>query len=83
MATYARWRTPRAIRRDRESSVPRSAAVVTAALVAGVLLTRARIRRETGRPTLAARPALVTADDWDASSWDPEIHKEIDRRRRS
>ncbi|MEV4347957.1 hypothetical protein AB0J83_26170 [Actinoplanes sp. NPDC049596] len=54
-----------------------------ALLIAGVLTVRARIRRTTGEPTLGARRPLVTADDWDASKWDPTVMNEIDRRRRS
>ena len=52
-------------------------------LVAGVLLVRARIRRETGQATLAGKPTLITSDDWDASTWDPEVMRDIDRRRRA
>lgn len=53
-----------------------------AVLVAGVLLVRARVRRETGQVTLAGRPPLITGDDWDASMWDPQVQREIDRARR-
>lgn len=52
-----------------------------AALVAGVLLARARIRRETGHPLPASRKPVLTSDDWDASKWDPEVQRDIDRRR--
>ncbi|BEL12400.1 hypothetical protein Q0Z83_105910 [Actinoplanes sichuanensis] len=54
-----------------------------AALIAGVVLTRARIRRETGRPDLGGRPrTILSSDDWDASKWDPEVHRDIERRGR-
>ncbi|SNY45591.1 hypothetical protein [Paractinoplanes atraurantiacus] len=53
-----------------------------AVLIAGVLTVRARMRRLTGEATLGARQPLVTADDWDASTWDPTVMSEIDRRRR-
>ncbi|SDT79221.1 hypothetical protein [Actinoplanes derwentensis] len=53
------------------------------ALVTGVLLTRSRIRRLTGRPDLGGRlRPTVTSDDWDASRWDPEVAREIERRGR-
>ncbi|XVU20716.1 hypothetical protein ACQPZJ_25950 [Actinoplanes sp. CA-054009] len=54
-----------------------------AVLIAGVLAVRGRMRRLTGEATLGARPPLVTADDWDASKWDPTVMRDIDRRRRS
>lgn len=54
-----------------------------AALIFGVVGTRARIRRETGRPDLGGRRrSIVTSDDWDASKWDPEVHQDIERRGR-
>ncbi|GIE91829.1 hypothetical protein [Actinoplanes regularis] len=54
-----------------------------AALLAGVVTTRARIRRETGRPDLGGRrKPIVTSDDWDASRWDPEVQLDIERRGR-
>jgi hypothetical protein len=54
-----------------------------AALVAGVVVTRARIRRETGRADLGGRPStILQSDDWDASKWDPEVHRDIERRGR-
>ncbi|GIE77584.1 hypothetical protein Aph02nite_35340 [Actinoplanes philippinensis] len=54
-----------------------------AALIAGVVLTRGRIRRETGRPDLGGRRrSLLQSDDWDASKWDPEVHRDIERRGR-
>ncbi|MEU4164680.1 hypothetical protein [Actinoplanes sp. NPDC026670] len=53
------------------------------ALIAGVVLTRARIRRETGRPDLGGRTrTILRSDDWDASKWDPEVHRDIERRGR-
>ncbi|HWS33003.1 MAG TPA: hypothetical protein VN408_09705 [Actinoplanes sp.] len=53
------------------------------ALLAGVFLARARIRRVTGRPDLGGRRLpTVTSDDWDASKWDPDVVKEIERRGR-
>ncbi|XVV17353.1 hypothetical protein ACQP2X_24140 [Actinoplanes sp. CA-131856] len=54
-----------------------------AVLIAAVLSVRARMRRLTGEVTLGARQPLVTADDWDASKWDPTVMREIDRRRQS
>ncbi|MEU7909052.1 hypothetical protein [Actinoplanes sp. NPDC049118] len=48
-------------------------------LIARVL----RVGRETGQSAAAGGSALVTGDDWDASSWDPEVMRDIDRRRRS
>jgi hypothetical protein len=52
-------------------------------LVAGVVLVRARVRRKTGHVIPAVRPPLVTSDDWDASQWDPEVLRDIDRGRRA
>lgn len=53
------------------------------ALLAGVFLARARIRRLTGRPDLGGRRLpTVTSDDWDASIWDPEVVQDIERRGR-
>ncbi|GIE33095.1 hypothetical protein Ait01nite_061400 [Actinoplanes italicus] len=53
------------------------------ALLAGVLMTRAQVRRETGRPDLGGRPrTILQSDDWDASKWDPEVHRDIERRGR-
>ena len=53
------------------------------ALLAGVLATRAKVRRETGRPDLGGRPStILRSDDWDASKWDPEVHRDIERRGR-
>jgi len=51
-------------------------------LIAGVLGVRARARRETGLSLPGGRPAMVTSDDWDASTWDPEVHRDIERRRK-
>ncbi|WP_328460341.1 hypothetical protein OHA21_29565 [Actinoplanes sp. NBC_00393] len=53
----------------------------TLVLIAGVLITRARIHRETGRPTVADPPSLITQDDWNGT-WDPLVQREIERRRR-
>jgi hypothetical protein len=65
-------------------------------LIAGVLHTRAWLRRRShgDRPYAADRYSLVTggdpaaplsaqptADDWNASQWDPEVLKDIERRR--
>jgi len=52
-------------------------------LVAGVLQVRARVGRETGRAHLTGKPTLITSADWDASTWDPEVMRDIDRRRRT
>ncbi|MGK5683026.1 hypothetical protein [Actinoplanes sp. URMC 104] len=54
-----------------------------AVLLAGVAAVRARLRRETGHELPAATPPLVTADDWDASKWDPEVLRDIERRRKA
>ncbi|HET9516465.1 MAG TPA: hypothetical protein VFO77_01935 [Actinoplanes sp.] len=50
-------------------------------LIAGVLRVRARVRRETGDTALGGRPPLITSGDWDASTWDPEVLRDTDRRR--
>jgi hypothetical protein len=65
-------------------------------LIAGVLHTRAWLRRRSDpdRPSAADRYSLVTggdpasplaaqptADDWNASLWDPDVLKDIERRR--
>ncbi|MEU4214427.1 hypothetical protein [Actinoplanes sp. NPDC026623] len=50
-------------------------------LVAGVLLVRARVGRETGTAEPVGKPTLVTSADWDASTWDPEVLRDIDRKR--
>ncbi|WP_433206286.1 hypothetical protein ACQP00_39280 [Dactylosporangium sp. CS-047395] len=67
-----------------------------ALLIAGVVHTRAWIRAKVapGRPYAADRYDLVTggetsspiaaqptADDWNASQWDPDVLKDIERRR--
>jgi hypothetical protein len=49
--------------------------VGVAALIAGVLHTRAMFAAEN-------EPIKPTSDDWDASSWDPAVQREIERRRR-
>jgi hypothetical protein len=51
-------------------------------LIVGVLVVRARIRRRTGQADLGRAPRLITSDDWDASKWDPEVQRDIERRRR-
>ncbi|WP_426504875.1 hypothetical protein ACPPVO_45460 [Dactylosporangium sp. McL0621] len=68
-----------------------------ALLIAGVLHTRnwLRARSAPGRPYAADRYSIVTggdpvaplaaqptADDWNASQWDPSVQEEIERRRR-
>jgi hypothetical protein len=70
--------------------------LAAALLVAGVLHTRRWLRRRSDpdRPYAADRYSLVTggdtasplaaqptADDWNASQWDPDVLKEIERRR--
>ncbi|GAA4928271.1 hypothetical protein [Actinoplanes utahensis] len=53
------------------------------ALIAGVVATRTRVRRETGRADLGGSSrSIVTSEDWDASKWDPEVHRDIERRGR-
>ncbi|MGI5239756.1 hypothetical protein [Dactylosporangium sp. CA-139066] len=56
-----------------------------AALIAGVRHSTAVLRQGAGvkrpyseEPPMVARP---TAEDWDASVWDPDVLKDIDRRR--
>ncbi|MEV0901882.1 hypothetical protein [Actinoplanes sp. NPDC049802] len=51
-------------------------------LIAGVRLTRGRVRRLLDMPIPAGRPSLVTSDDWKAEEWDPEVLREIERRGR-
>jgi hypothetical protein len=71
----------------------------SALLIAGVLHTRAWLRQRSGdpdRPYAADRYSLVTggdpdsplaaqptAEDWNASQWDPDVLKEVERRRRN
>jgi hypothetical protein len=70
--------------------------LASALLIAGVLHTRAWLRRRSDpdRPYAADRYSLVTggdpvaplaaqptAEDWDASLWDPDVLKDIERRR--
>ncbi|WP_089008611.1 hypothetical protein [Micromonospora viridifaciens] len=50
-------------------------------LITGTLLASARIRRQTGQVTPAGRRTLITSDDWGASKWDPEVLRDIERRR--
>ncbi|GAA4599230.1 hypothetical protein BJY16_003001 [Actinoplanes octamycinicus] len=53
------------------------------ALLIGVLTTRSRVRRQTGRTDLGGRrKPTVTSDDWDTSQWDPELLDDIERRGR-
>jgi hypothetical protein len=53
-----------------------------AVLIAGVMVVRAQVRKETGQAIPSGRRSMqVTTDDWDASSWDPTVLGEIDRRR--
>lgn len=53
-----------------------------AVLIAGVVVVRSQVRRETGQPIPSRRRTMqVSSDDWDASSWDPTVLGEIDRRR--
>jgi hypothetical protein len=53
-----------------------------AALVAGVVVVRSRIRRATGLALPGGRPTMqVSSDDWNASKWDPEVIDDIERRR--
>ena len=46
---------------------------------------RGRVRQVTGLAAPGNQPALLTGerDDWDASAWDPEIQRDIERRRRA
>ena len=54
-----------------------------AALLIGVLTTRSRVRRQTGRTDLGGRrKPTVTSDDWDTSKWDPDLLDDIERRGR-
>ena len=70
--------------------------LASALLIAGVLHTRAWLRRRSDpdRPYAADRYSLVTggdpasplaaqptAEDWNASQWDPDVLKDIERRR--
>ncbi|MEV8511517.1 hypothetical protein [Dactylosporangium sp. NPDC051484] len=70
--------------------------LASALLIAGVLHTRAWLRRRSdpGRPYAADRYSLVTggdaasplaaqptAEDWNASLWDPDVLADIERRR--
>ncbi|MFI6074602.1 hypothetical protein ACIA5C_23885 [Actinoplanes sp. NPDC051343] len=53
-----------------------------AVLIAGVVVVRSALRRETGLE-IPARPRTmqVSSDDWNASKWDPEVLDDIERRR--
>jgi drug/metabolite transporter (DMT)-like permease len=58
----------------------RVAAVVV--LVAGVVVVRSAVRRETGLAIPGRQRSMeVSSDDWNASKWDPEVLGEIERRR--
>jgi hypothetical protein len=58
----------------------RIAAVVV--LIAGVVVVRSAVRRETGLAIPArGRSMEVSTDDWNASKWDPQVLGEIERRR--
>lgn len=50
-------------------------------LVAGVLWVRAQVRSGAGLPAPVERRTLITSDDWDASTWDPEVLRDIEGRR--
>jgi apolipoprotein N-acyltransferase len=55
-----------------------------AALIAGVVVVRSRIRRATGLALSGGRPTMqVSSDDWNASRWDPDVLDDIERRRGS
>jgi hypothetical protein len=51
-------------------------------LILGVIVVRTRVGRHTGRPDLADRPSVVTKDDWN-SEWDPDVIRDVERRRRN
>jgi hypothetical protein len=58
--------------------------VAIAALIAGVVVVRSQVRRETGLEIASRhRTMQVSSDDWNASKWDPEVLGEIERRRGS
>jgi hypothetical protein len=53
-----------------------------AVLIAGVVVVRSAVRRETGLEIPARlRTMRVSSDDWNASKWDPEVLDDIERRR--
>ena len=54
-----------------------------AVLSAGVLAVRARISRVTGHVVPDGPQSLITREDWDASAWDPEVLRDIERERRA
>jgi hypothetical protein len=55
-----------------------------AALIAGVVVVRAQVRKQTGLEIPDGRRSMqVSSDDWNASKWDPEVLGEIERRRGS
>jgi hypothetical protein len=58
--------------------------VAIAVLITGVVVVRSRVRAETGLEIASRhRTMQVSADDWNASKWDPEVLGEIERRRGS
>jgi hypothetical protein len=50
-------------------------------LIGGVMLVRTRLQASTGREIPAGRQTILTREDWDASQWDPEVQRDIERRR--
>ena len=54
-----------------------------AVLAAGVLVARARIGRVIGQVVPEGPQSLLTREDWDASAWDPEVLRDIERERRA
>jgi len=53
-----------------------------AVLIAGVVVVRSAVRRETGLEIPARQRTMqVSSDDWNASKWDPEVLDDIERRR--
>jgi hypothetical protein len=50
-------------------------------LIGGVALVRTRLQASTGREIRAGRQPMVSRDDWDAAQWDPEVQRDIERRR--
>lgn len=49
-------------------------------LILGVRSVRSGISRRTGQP-MRPSTSMVTTEDWDASQWDPEVLRDIERRR--
>jgi hypothetical protein len=54
-----------------------------AVLIAGVVVVRGQVQRATGQQIPGRRPRMATSEDWDASKWDPEVMRDIERRRGS